>query len=298
MGVSKLERFKKVMIRILHPGMVTAILSAVLSTVALIYIFISEQQETIAAYTVYTFSVYSFAALAINVHRMAAKIKAFVHKNKFGNRYMTDIAYRAKVSLYTSLFLNLTYALFKMLAGIHYASFWFGADAIFYIILSIARFLLLRYVRKDAQGLSSEEQDTVAEFKKYRICGVLIFILNAAYIPVVYQIVNHGMGYSYPGFFIYVVATYTFYCMTISIINVIRYRKYNSPVLSAQKAISLAKALVAMFALQTAMFASFNEDMALERIMNLIFGSCVCLAIFCLAVFMVARANTRLKNKC
>ena len=261
-----------------------------LSTAALVYIFIAGQAETVPAYIVYTLTFYSYTVLVISFPKLATKIKGAIYNNKYGNRYMTDVLLRVKISLYSSLLFNLFYAAFRLITGIHYMSFWYGADAIFYIVLSVARFLLVRHVRKDGR-------DTVAEFKKYRFCGVLIFILNAAFVPVVYQIINHGMGYSYPGLLIYAVATYTFYAITISIVNVVRYRKYNNPVYSAQKALSLTKALVAMFALQTAMFASFNEDIVLERTMNIVFGGLICCAIFAIAVMMVIRANNELQKQ-
>ena len=276
------------MLRILHPGMFLTIFLPLLSTAALVYIFVIEWQETVPAYIVYGLSVYSLTILVLDFPKLVAKIKGVIHKNKFGSRYMTDVSLRVKISLYASLAFNLIYAVSKLIAGIHYASFWYGADAIYYIVLSVARFLLLHHMQKDDNNLKSE-------FRKYRICGILIFILNIAMIGVIYQIVNHGMGYSYPGLLIYAVATYTFYCITISIINVVRYRKYKNPVYSAGKALSLTKALVSMFALQTAMFASFNDDIALERTMNLIVGIAVCFSIFCLAVFMVIRANNNLK---
>ena len=76
----------------------------------------------------------------------------------------------------------------------------------------------------------------------------------------------------------------------------VKYRKYKNPVYSAQTALSLIKALVAMFALQTAMFASFNEDIVLERTMNLVFGILICCAISAIAVLMVVRANKELKK--
>ena len=202
---------------------------------------------------------------------------------------MTDVLLQVKISLYSSLLVNLFYAAFRLITGIHYASFWYGADAIFYFVLGVARFLLISHVRKD-------KRDTIVDFKKYRLCGVLIFTLNAAYIPVIYQIINHGMGYSYPGFLIYAAAIYTFYAITISTINVVKYRKYSNPVYSGQKALSLTKALVAMFALQTAMFASFNDDIVLERVMNTVFGGLICCAIFAIAVMMVVRANNELEK--
>ena len=284
-----LEKIKKIAYRILHPGVALSIMLSVISTAALVSIFLIKQEETIPAYIIYTLTFYSYTVFVISFPKLIASIKKTVSKNKFGNRYMTDVVFRMKISLYTSLFFNLIYAVFKLIAGIHYASFWYGADAIIYIVLSIARFLLVRQIRK-------EEQNIEVEFRKYRSCGVLIFILNTAFIPVIYQIVKHGMGYSYPGFLIYVVAAYTFYAITISIVNVVRYRKYNSPVYSAQRALNLTKALVAMFALQTAMFASFGVDIGLEQTMNLVFGILVCCAIFAIAVMMVVKSIHELKK--
>ena len=203
---------------------------------------------------------------------------------------MTDIPYRTKISLYMSLSMNLIYAGFKLIAGIYYASFWYGADALFYIILSAARFLILRYVRKG-------EKDLEKEYRQYRFCGYLLFVLNAALIGVVYQVVHQDMGYSYPGLLIYIVATYTFYCIIISIVNVIKYRTLNSPVLSAVKAFSLAKALVAIFALQTAMLISFGIDDSemFKNLMKSLTGGGLCLFIIGMAVFMIVRANKNLK---
>jgi len=286
-----MKRLKKIAIRVFQPGIVLSILLAVFSTAALIYVFVSGQEETIPAYIVYTLTFYSYTVFAIKVPKLAAKIKALVYKNKFGNRYMTDISYRTKISLYTSLSFNLLYAALKLIAGIYYASFWYGADALYFIVLSLARFMLLRHVRK-------EDDDLITEIKKYRFCGILLFILNATLIGVVYQVVNHDMGYHYPGILIYAAAAYTFYCLTLAIINIIKYRKLNSPVLSAIKVINFSKALVAIFALMTAMLISFGaeESETFKSLMKSLTGGGVCFLIFVMAAFMVVRANKAIKK--
>ncbi|MCL2884078.1 MAG: hypothetical protein FWF49_01155, partial [Oscillospiraceae bacterium] len=117
-----------------------------------------------------------------------------------------------KVTLYVSLSFNLLYAAFKLIAGVYYVSFWFSADAIFYIVLSIIRFTLLRHVRED-------EHDRKKGLLKYRLCGILLFVLNGAFIAVVYQIVRQGMRYEYRGPLIYAVAIYTFYCIIHSAVS-------------------------------------------------------------------------------
>ena len=218
--------------------------------------------------------------------------KSIICSNEYGNRLMTDLAYRAKISLYMSLSMNVLYAVFKLLAGIHYASFWFGADALFYIVLSVIRFLLLRHMRK-------ERPDIRKKMKIYRFSGCLLFLLNIAFAAVVYQVVRQDMGYSYPGLLIYAAATYAFSCLAASIVNLIKYRKLNNPVLSAAKAINLAKALVAIFALQTALLISFGGDDSelFKSLMKSLTGGGVCLFVFGMAVYMILRANKMLKKE-
>lgn len=218
------------------------------------------------------------------------RLNTYLLGHQYSRRYLTEPAFRIKISLSVTLALNLIYAVFKLAAGVSYASFWYGADALCYVLLSAMRFFLLYHMR---QG----KPDLAEEFRQYRFCAYLLFGLNLALIGVVYQIVNQGMGYRYPGLLIYTVATYTFFCTILAVIHVIRYRRLNSPVLSAAKAINLAKALVAMFALQTAMFASFgDENKAVEGMMNSILGGIVCFFIFAMAVYMVIRANRSLKK--
>ena len=217
-------------------------------------------------------------------------VRTAIGKNKYGGRYLTDLSYRTKISLYLSSSINIFYAVFKLAAGIYYASFWYGADALFYIALSAARLLLLRYVRKEGKNLSNG-------YRQYRFCGYLLFVLNVALIALAYQVATRGMSYEYPGFLIYAEATYAFFCLALAIVNVLKYGKLNNPILSAANAISLTKALVAMFALQTAMLVSFGgADETFKHIINSISGGAVCLFIFAMAVLMIAGANKKLKS--
>ena len=204
---------------------------------------------------------------------------------------MTDKSYRAKIALYSALSMTLFYAAFKLIAGIYYASFWYGADALFYIVLSAVQFLMLRHMRRKGESLENE-------YRQYRFCGFFLFALNAALTGVVYQVVNQDMGYHYPGLMVYAAATYAFFCLALAIINIVQYRKLNSPVLSAVKAIRLARALVAIFALQTAMLTAFGGDESdtFKILMKALTGGGVCILIFGMAVYMVVRANMNLKK--
>lgn len=53
--------------------------------------------------------------------------------------------------------------------------------------------------------------------------------------------------------------------MTVSVIDLVKYRKYKYPVLSAAKAIRFAAALVSLLSLETAMLAQFGDDESFRR---------------------------------
>lgn len=289
----RIIKIKPILHRLLRPGTGWMLLLTVLSATALIFTFTTDRQDTIFAYVSYILSAYALVTLVFGfvpaVQTASARVKGFISKNKYGRRYLNDMTFQAMISLYFSLSVNLAYAVYQLVAGILFASFWFGAMAVYYIVLCIVRFLLLMDVRKYENNLRKE-------YRKYRLCGVLLFLLNVALTGVVYQMVNQGQGSKYPGLLIYPVAIYAFYRMTLSIVGMIKFRKLNSPVLSTSRIINLAAALVSMFSLQIAMFASFSDGAEFEYIMNSISGGCVCFAIFSMAVFMVMRANLMLKK--
>ena len=92
---------------------------------------------------------------------------------------------------------------------------------------------------------------------------------------------------------------HTFTTLTMAIINVIRYRKFNSPILSAAKAISLAAACVSMLTLENTMLASFNKGTLSQktiRIFLALSGGAVSAFIVGMAVYMIVQANRKLKS--
>ena len=54
-------------------------------------------------------------------------------------------------------------------------------------------------------------------------------------------------------------AMYAFYNIITAVMNVVKYRKYRSPVMSAAKVVSLAATLVSMLSLETAMLTQFGS---------------------------------------
>lgn len=83
-----------------------------------------------------------------------------------------------------------------------------------------------------------------------------------------------------------------------ALMNVIKFRKHGSPVMSAAKVIDLTAALVSTLSLETAMLSQFGglDNMTFRRNMTAATGSAVCIIVLALSVFMIVRATKQIKK--
>lgn len=288
-----MERFKKILNRLLFPGTAVIIMSVPIAAALLIYTFIYAGENSPIAYVSYVLSAYSLTILCIGIVPAIKKSKEILHKNKHIHRYLTDMLFKAKVSLYGSLGINSLYALFKFVTGVYYSSVWLITLAVYYISLVVVRFLLLRHVNKNTAG-----ENLRSEWRRYRLCGIILMLMNLALGGMVVLVVHENRGFEYAGYLIYVMAFYTFYTTVIAVVNIMKYKKLGSPVMSAAKAINLATALVSMLALETAMLSQFgdSDDALFRRIMTGATGGVICVFILGMAVFMIIRSTKQLKK--
>ena len=105
-------------------------------------------------------------------------------------------------------------------------------------------------------------------------------------------------GYDYPGVLIYVMAMYTFYSTSHAIVDIIKYRKLGSPIMSTAKIVSLCAALVSMLNLETAMFAQFGAEMAVEnqQIMIAATGAGISIVVITLSIILIVRATKEIRR--
>ncbi len=202
---------------------------------------------------------------------------------------MTDVRFRTGVSLGQGLFINLFYIAIKLFSGIYYRSTWFIALAAYYALLAVLRFMLVRHV---------SVRDETLELRRYRLCGFALLLMNQALAVLVIFMVYQNKGFNYPGLLIYAMAFYAFYAVITAIINVVKTRRHNSPILSAAKAINLVAAMVSILSLETAMLAQFggDNDPMFRKVMIGATGGGVCTIIVGMAVYMIWRSSKNLKT--
>ena len=220
------------------------------------------------------------------------------HQHRLLSKLWEDHAFRTFSLGYGSLAINSLLAFSKMAAGWWLSSKWLMVLAGYYLVLSLSKALILQSGRSIARQ-SRAESSTKKEWNSYRLCGFLLILLSLTLQGVVLLIVREGRGFSYQGNLIYLVALLDFYGLTSAIIYFIRNRNLHSPVILAIKHLSFAASMVSMLSLQTAMFASFGANMAMERqrLMNMLTGTAVCVILILSGLAMVAKATRRLKKE-
>ena len=145
-----------------------------------------------------------------------------------------DIRLRMNISLYGALAWNTAYALLNLGMGLWHRSFWFCSLAAYYVFLAVMRFFLVRYTSKNKPG-----EHMYDELRKYRSCGIVMLTMNLTLALIIFFMVYWNRTFKYHEIITITLATYTFTSFTLAIVNITKYRKYNSPVYSAAKAISL-----------------------------------------------------------
>ena len=115
-----------------------------------------------------------------------------------------------------------------------------------------------------------------------------------------YLISIMNKGYEYHGILIYAMAAYTFYTTIFAVINLVKYRKYKSPVMTVSKIISLSSAPVSMLSLETAMFSQFGQSMSQEgqRLMIALTGAGISVAVIGMSAYMIIKTSQELERGC
>lgn len=288
-----MAKLKKTATKLLFPPLAIVILLVLVAATLLIYAFAFETANEIIAYVSYGLSAYALAVLCVRIPVILEKTRQFKQGNKYLSRYLADPHLRVQLSLYGSLFVNVAYALFQLGLGLRHASVWFYALAGYYALLAGMRFVLVKQGHKSRPG-----SNLFMEYLLYRFCGVLLLLMNLALSVIVTYIVWRNRGFVHHPVTTIAMAAYTFGTLVKAIVNVVKYRKYNSPVLSASKAVSLAAALVSVLTLETAMLAAFgqgNSD-AFRQTMTAATGAAVCLFVLALALYMIVRSTKQINQ--
>lgn len=288
-----MEKHKKIMRKLLFPHVLIPVLLVPAAAALLIYSFAGEKTHPAVAYTSYLLSAYALALVCARAPAAVRWCRRIKRDNRYLSRYFSEPRLRVKVSLYASFLFNAAYAFFQFGLGLRHTSIWFYSFAVYYVILAAMRFVLLKEMVKN-----EEEENRFMELLLYRFCGVLLLVMNLALAVIVTYIVRQNRGFEHHEITTIAMAAYTFCTLGNAIVNVVKYRKYQSPLMSASKAIGLVSAFVSMLTLETAMLNAFGtqDDPLFRKIMTASAGAAVCLLVLAIAIYMIVYATKDIKK--
>ena len=290
--------WKKIGKKLLFPPIWMMVILVIASAVALTLVFVKGIEQSIPAYLVYVLAFYTLSVVtvfcAMVLPKQYSTLKQKIYDNPLGNRYMTDSVLRTNISLSISFVISMLYVGINLWSWYTLKSYWFMVLAVYYAIMAVMRFLLVRYVRIQKIGTN-----ILREWKRSRICAYILLLINLSLSGAVLMILYQHKGYDYPGIMIYVMAMYTFYALTHAIVELVKYRALASPIMSTAKIVSLSAALVSMLNLETAMFAQFGGNMSPEsqRIFIILTGAGISITVITLSVILIVRATKEIRRE-
>ena len=197
---------------------------------------------------------------------------------------------RISLSVFIPLVLSILYSAYNVILGIWSSSAWFIAMGTYYFFLSVIRsFLAYHMGKKEKSGRKS--------LFVMKTDGILLIVLTIILSGVIYFTIEQQIAKAYTEIVMISIATYTFYKMTLAIINLVKAKKRKSLLLLTLRNIGFAEMLASMLSLQASMIASFNSGNGLDaRLMTILTGAAVCIFILAIGISMIV-TSSRLKRR-
>ena len=174
------------------------------------------------------------------------RIKEFLYKYKYVEKYLTDDIFQTQTMLLASLAMNIAAATFKFVMGVWFGSKWLVTVSIYFLTLSAMRLLLLNRERK-SKKLETPEHKRLYDLKGYRVCGYMVLFMNMIVGRMIVQMLVDNEGYDYPGLMLYLIGLFAIANFANAIYNVKKYWHIYNPMISAAKRLSFSTALVLLY---------------------------------------------------
>ena len=301
---------KDLLRKILNPPVWVIIVSDIVVTGMLIFALGFPEAAGWFAYVAYLVSAFALVVTIIGIGRLFRYMKSLIaqdkfppfrwlnrlmHTNGFTARYFDDKDFRAEVSLYAGLAINLLYGVFKIATGIFYGSAWLWSMGIYFFAIGGIRFMLMRNL-----GRKSFSQDEKAvklhEYRTYRRCGIMMLFMNITVAGLEIQMIWQNKANEYSRAVVVITACYTFYSFILALVNMISFRNRDNAILSAAKDLTFSGAVMSVMTLQTSMLYAFNEKGDdYRQLFNSITGGFIIAIVVWISVYMIIRGTKKIR---
>ena len=286
-----MEKLKKIIKKIIYPHLVIFLSLVPISFSLLIYSLIYIGTNSIISYISYVLSFYSLLVFCFRIPNMINYFKKVKDENKYLQRLFNDVHFRINLSLYGTLIINIVYSIFQLGLGFYHNSFWFYSMSIYYFLIALMRFYLVRHTRNYKPG-----EELEIELKKYCFCGWILLLMNIFVSIMIFFMIYFNKTFVHHEITTISLAAYTFFTFTLAIINLVKYRKYHSPIYTSIKSINLVVSCVSMITLETTMLTTFggNDEPLFRTLILSLSGGAVAIFILIMAMIIIIKANKEL----
>lgn len=285
--------WKKLGKSLLFPHIALLLLLLPTAAVALPYSMVTLPETHPVRIASYVLAFYTLTVWCVRIPGIVRFCKALKNENKYIRTWLGDPRLRMNVTLTGNVLWNGAYAGLQLGLGIRHSSLWYYSLAVYYASLALMRFFLVWYTLRHKPGEKIRQ-----ELSRYRACGWIFLIMNLALSCMMFLMIRENRVVRHHEITTIAIAAYTFTTLTMAIVNVIKYRRYNSPTMSASKAISLAAACVSMLTLENTMLTTFRTEQMTSQSRSLflgISGGGISVLIVVMAVYMIAQSNKKMK---
>lgn len=276
--------------KLLYPHPMIVVLLTAVSAAGLAWAFLTGHENHVLAYLLYPISAYALVTLLA----MCVRLVPWVKRKTESDPVLQKLKESEKdgafgVGMYVEQFINFVYGTFKIGSGIAQSSAWIGADGIY----NLAQGLIQLY-----QILRHKQVKTLRQqWKSYRQCGFMMIVLHLTMTGLMFQMIHMGRHEDSSEISIIATATFTFYKLTIALVEVAKDRKHKNPVDSAVYFLDFSQALYNLFVLQVGLLWVFGgTDFAYRKLMNSLTGGAVCVLVCGMGIYMIWRSNRDMKR--
>lgn len=229
---------------------------------------------------------------------LKAKFDEKLGKHGWYNSFTADYGFRTLVFYVCGSFVTAAFAVYYAVCGALYQSLWYGAYAIYLIMLAVQRLLVLAayFVVHKKHGGDVERIER-GKLKIYLANGAIFVPLTVALVTIIGLIMSLRKPLVSNGIMAITTAAYATYKITMAIINLVKARSFKDPLIQTMRNIGIVDALTSVILLESTLITTFGEMTGDLMKLTAILGLAVCLFNIGLGSHMIIKGAKRLNIK-
>lgn len=227
-------------------------------------------------------------------------VKKCISRSRLGKMFLEHYGFKTLVLAGVSLVISVAFAVFNGVIAVLESSLWYGALAAYYIMLILFRGGVIIAERVCGKKLSEDEEKYLtAQHKIHLASGAFLVITEIAMGVAVTEMVMYAPPVKSGEIMAITTAAYTFYKITMAIINLVKAKRHADPVSQSLRCLNFADACMSMVSLTVVLLTTFQDGDGESFLlwMKASVGFAACAVVLGLATFMIVTSAKKLRER-